>query len=160
PSSGCADGFALVDMNGDGHLDLVMDDPCNASVDVYLGNGDGTFAAPVSTSTGNHGLGVTTVIAADLNGDGHPDVVLPHHDDGSVAVLLGPASGALQAQPESTCVSEPIDVAVGDVDGDHVLDLAVAGIGDCSDMVALLRGLGDGTFAAPETLLVGGYPRS
>ena len=47
----------------------------------------------------------------------------------------------------------PNSVAIGDLDGDQVSDLAVAN-GD-SDIVSVLLGLGDGTFAAAENYSAG-----
>jgi hypothetical protein len=60
----------LVDINGDGHLDLVGDNPAN--IYVALGNGDGTFQSelvlPVPEGVGDLAIG-------DVNGDGWPDLV-------------------------------------------------------------------------------------
>jgi len=66
-------------VNGDGKLDLIVSYYCDANaedcsygaVDVYLGNGDGTFQAPVDYSSG--GYVTEEVILADMNGDGKPD---------------------------------------------------------------------------------------
>ena len=82
-----ADSVAVADLNGDGHPDLVVancqtlfnqsicdDSFTSGSVSVLLGNGDGTFQAAVSYSLG--GNGATSVAVADLNGDGHPDLVV------------------------------------------------------------------------------------
>ncbi|HUU84428.1 MAG TPA: VCBS repeat-containing protein [Phycisphaerae bacterium] len=52
----------------------------------------------------------------------------------------------------------PHSVAVGDLNGDEWLDLAVANIG--SDSVSVLLGLGDGTFAAAAHYAGGDVPQS
>jgi hypothetical protein len=36
------------DLRGDGHLDMLALDPSKQGVDVFLGNGDGTFVAPTA----------------------------------------------------------------------------------------------------------------
>jgi Bacterial Ig-like domain (group 3)/FG-GAP-like repeat len=57
---------ALADVNGDGHLDILYTD---VGLAVLLGNGDGTFQQAQSYGSGFHG------VAADVNGDGRPDVI-------------------------------------------------------------------------------------
>jgi FG-GAP-like repeat len=70
--------FAIraVDMNGDGHLDLVTANRFGGSFSVLLGNGHGGFAAPVAlTSPDLDGTAITDVVVGDTNHDGSPDVI-------------------------------------------------------------------------------------
>jgi hypothetical protein len=84
---------AVADLNGDGHPDLVWQDPATGSTLVwFLGGAQGT------TITGAVGLGGPTSfrIAAmpDLNGDGHPDLVWQDPTTGTTLVwFLGGAQG-------------------------------------------------------------------
>ncbi len=73
-------GIAAADFNGDGLLDVAASTPLlssqgvilpGGSLTIFLGHGDGTFKTLPSTA--NTGSG--TVVTADLNGDGHPDLV-------------------------------------------------------------------------------------
>src|SRR5207248_8690754 len=57
------------DFNGDNKLDLAVTNPSNDTVSVLLGNGDGTFQAPVTYSTGNSADHPVAVSALDVNGD-------------------------------------------------------------------------------------------
>jgi hypothetical protein len=57
----------LIDLNGDGKLDIL------SGLQVAYGNGDGTFAQPVSVSF--LASGFVTSYAADLNGDGKTDIL-------------------------------------------------------------------------------------
>ena len=102
-----ASSVAVADVNGDGKLDLVVANYCassdcaNGSVGVLLGNGDGTFQAAVSYSSG--GLYTGAVVLGDLNRDGKLDLVVANEyasssaTNGSVGVLLGNGDGTFQA---------------------------------------------------------------
>lgn len=68
----------VADMNGDGNADLVGLDAANSQILVWLGNGDGTFAAdadyPVAPVSGASWTNGGAIAIADFNGDGKPDV--------------------------------------------------------------------------------------
>jgi hypothetical protein len=81
-----ATSVAVADLNGDGKLDLVVTNECanskscvSGSVSVLLGNGDGTFRTAVSYSSG--GSTPTSVVVADVNGDGKPDLLVANTCD-------------------------------------------------------------------------------
>ena len=90
-------------------------------------------------------------VAADLNGDGKPDLVIA--DGNGVAVLLGNGDGNFET-PLDYSATTAADVLVADLNGDGRLDLAVAESGcqpySCltsdSGSLSLLLGVGDGTF--------------
>src|SRR6266571_3814259 len=88
------------DVNGDGKPDLLVGGACpngdcmaGGTVSVLLGNGDGTFQAWVNYSAAPSGSG--TVVVADVNGDGKPDLILA---GGAIGVLLGNGNGTFQAE--------------------------------------------------------------
>ena len=93
-SGNYARSVAVTDLNGDGKSDLVVavgfdDTGLNGSVDVLLGNGDGTFQPALIFGSG----GVQTmfsVAAADLNGDGRPDVVASLYSGAGVLLNNSP----------------------------------------------------------------------
>src|ERR1700687_3449794 len=72
-SGGGATCPALVDVNGDGVLDLVLVNPDSSGISVLLGNGDGSFQAPRNLSVG---LVPISMAIADFNGDGVLDLAV------------------------------------------------------------------------------------
>jgi hypothetical protein len=164
----------VADVNGDNKPDLVVanwctDNTCVASsVGVLLGKGDGTFDAAVAYDSG--GFLANSVAIGDVNGDGKPDVVVGNANTsttvsaGNVGVLLGNGDGTFQtAVPYSRAGVGATSVVISDVNGDGKLDLAVANCGTTGmgcghadgDLVTLL-GNGDGTFQAPVSHGSGG----
>ena len=139
------------DFNGDGKQDLaVLGAAGTGSVNIYLGNGDGTFAAaknyPVATSTSASRL----LAEGDFNRDGIPDLVASNSGLNQVAILIGNGDGSFQAPTPYGVGPGPWNVAVGDINQDGFLDLAVAS--DGSNNISLLLGNGDGTFQAATSV--------
>ncbi len=139
----------LGDLNGDGKLDLVTAGRSNGpdgQVTVRLGDGSGSFGAVVS-----YDMQTNTVFdlsLADLNGDGHLDLVTAGSNDsgaGTAMVCLGDGTGSFGAavsyEAENTA-SYSVDLA--DLNGDGFLDLLTSGITSTPDGYITVR-LGDGT---------------
>jgi hypothetical protein len=151
---------AVGDFAGTGHVGIVTANEGNAqggSISLLLGNGDGTFQAPVTLalSQGGDRLTPRSIAVADLNGDGL-DLITANDAgvlaDGSVSVLLGNGDGTFQAPATFAAGSEPLSVAVGNFHGDGLPDLIVTNAGFASangDHLSLLSNNGDGTFQAP-----------
>ncbi len=93
------------------------------------------------------GDGPTQVAATDLNKDGRVDLVVANGRDGSATVYLGDGKGQFQEAPGSPfpAGNHPNDIAVGDLDQDHLPDVAFAN--HETDFVTVLLGLGDGRLA-------------
>jgi hypothetical protein len=115
---------AIGDFNKDTKLDIVVTDFAKpdktaGSAGVLLGNGDGTFQTAKRFATVI--LNPTSVVVGDFNGDTKQDILV---SSGVVndALLAGNGDGTLQ-KPSMVISGENItNLAVGDFDGDHVLD--------------------------------------
>jgi len=107
------------------------------------------------------------IVAADVNGDGLSDVIMPGPglaNGGSIAILLGQTNGTLSAAQYVPVPLTPYALAVGDVDGNGTADLvsmtsynsANAG----STTVSILLGDGQGNFQPPvaQQTFTGIYP--
>ena len=120
-------------------------------VDASKGNAElGTAALTSETGTGFAGSSLfpvasqntgNTLLTADFNRDGIPDLVIL---GSAISVLLGNGDGTFTAalNPSSDL---PGAIAVGDFNGDGIPDLAVAPVLDEGNSEVLL-GKGDGTF--------------
>jgi hypothetical protein len=94
------------------------------------------------------------MVAGDFNRDGRPDFAVVNQDSATVSVFLQNSNGTFQAALGSAARANPAALAVGDLNGDGILDLVVR---NSADMSALL-GNGDGTFQTPNVIsLPGGY---
>ena len=77
------------DLNNDGNTDIVV--AGNGSLAVALGNGDGSFAAPVTYTIPPSDL--TRVAIGDLDGDGLADVVVTCESAKNFSVLRTSVAG-------------------------------------------------------------------
>jgi hypothetical protein len=130
----------------------------NHTVSVLQGNGDGTFGPQcISTSASRP----YDVLAVDLDGDGRIDLVTANYTSGNVSVLLNrrEAVGELAfGRTDYATGSGPMAVTAADLDGDGVLDLAVANYS--SHTVSVLPGNGDGSFCAKMDWATLSHPRA
>jgi VCBS repeat protein/List-Bact-rpt repeat protein/FG-GAP repeat protein len=135
----CQVSLAIGDFNGDGKLDLAISDNTANTVNILLGNGNGSFQAPVTYPVGTQ---PTAVAVADFNGDGKLDLAVGNNLGGTISILLGKGDGTFQKAVNYPVASTPGAIVIGDYNGHGVLDVATQGSG----VVSVLLGKGDGTF--------------
>jgi len=151
---------ATGDFNGDGKLDLAVANASDNTVSILLGDGTGNFTLVSSAAVG---LAPWSVVVGDFNGDGKLDLAVAnggfsYGTQSTVSVLLGDGTGnfTLASSPETGDNSQSI--ALGDFNGDGILDMAAANWG--SNTVSILLGDGTGNFTLASSPAAGFEPTS
>ena len=157
----------LGDVNGDGNLDLITSVFGTDSVNVQLGNGDGTFGSATSILIAA-GFGPAEVHAVSLRGNGTLDLIAGSFNTNQIAVMLGNGNDTFQPPTfytVGTASNTPTSLTTGDFNHDGNLDVAVANTGD--NTITILLGNGSGTLTpqspsisvgrAPEAIRAGDF---
>jgi len=148
------------DFNGDGKLDLALAGYWGRMhdgwVSILIGNGDGTFW---DASQWNAGIYSTRIIAGDFNRDGRLDLATANQDpsestDAGISVALGNGDGTFQGVGGYDTSENAYALAMGDFNGDGVLDLIHASKTFFYErrQLSFLQGNGDGTFQPPQQI--------
>lgn len=148
------DAVVAANLNGDDKLDLLTANSSSSTVSVRLGTGTGSLGDMALYSTGASSFPYSLAVA-DVNGDGHPDVLTANYVANTVGVLLGTGQGDFGAvTPYALGMnSRPYAMAVADVNGDGYPDVLTANSG--SNSVGVLLGTGNGGFGAVATYATG-----
>jgi hypothetical protein len=147
--------LVLGDFNGNGAPDLVIAADAINNLSIGLGNGAGGFGS----FTASLAAGTTTnaLAAADLNHDGRLDVIASNAAS-KLSIFLGTGTGAFAPAATVTIGGAPQAVGVADETGDGIPDLVVPYTSGSGDSITLFVGIGDGTFTAGGTTLLGAAP--
>jgi hypothetical protein len=158
--------IAIADVNGDGFNDLVITDPgptggAAPTVSVLLQDAShpGQFLAAVSYPIAPSGL-AKSIIVTDVNGDGHPDIVIGGQTAVTVLLQNAASPGTFMAAA-SYAVLNADQIAIADVNGDGYLDIVVgagpshpieSGVATNSPGVLLQNAASPGTFGSLQAL--------
>jgi hypothetical protein len=143
-TSGTA-GVGAADLDGDGKLDIAIND--EKGVDVYLGDGDGSFQPRLES----YFYSGSAIAFGDLDGDGKQDVVAEALM-GAIALLAKNGWLIKSSAQDITLGGEDANsLAIADLDGDGKMDVAATS----SYAVVIARGRGDGTFLPAQGFVVG-----
>ena len=148
--------MAATDLNGDGLADIVVANGSSHEVNIYFaqpstGWANFTTATPYSVDAEPE-----AVTLADVNGDGHPDIITANDAAGTVSVLLNKGDGTFGPAHQFKVGADPIKVAVADLDGDGKLDIVT--VDGTADAVSVIMGNGDGTFGPHKEYPTGAGP--
>ena len=135
------------DFNEDGKRDVSI--PSSPSgIDVFLGNGDGSFASPLQSPSNDFFSG--SFISKDFNGDGHLD--LAHSEvlslySSTLYIELGDGKGKFSNSSKANVSLAAYNLAAGDFNDDRKLDLALSG----TSGLRIMLGNGAGGFTGLKT---------
>lgn len=166
--------FAVADINGDGKQDVIGG---GSSTGGGGPRGGGGVVLIVATNNGGNGFisqiityrnpgaplsnparaNIDSVLAADINGDGKPDLIIANDTmPGYLTILTNGGTNFFSVQTNYIVGNNPRCVVAADVNRDGYLDLICANAGDNTLMV--LTNDGSGIFGSNATLNVGGGP--
>ena len=138
-------GVALGDFNSDGHLDIAVSQSGRTDVGILFGDGAGGFRTTTFNLNVSFGptINQTAIAVADLDGDGHADIVVLDSDRNQVDVLSGDGRGDFSLENYDTGSSQftsgftfPESLTIADMNGDGLPDIVVSSIS--SNLVSVL----------------------
>ncbi|CAF3496833.1 unnamed protein product [Rotaria socialis] len=160
-------GISVSDINKDGYLDIVVALAAINQVAILLGSNATVFDTPLLQDVGS-GMEPVSVATGDFNMNSYMDIVVANYQSGDITILLDYrnktfASFKMYAIKNN---SYPMMVAIGDLNDDNRIDIAVSLLG--GHAIALFFGYGNGDFteymtwstgsgSGPNALTLGDY---
>ncbi|HMU39329.1 MAG TPA: FG-GAP-like repeat-containing protein [Pseudomonadota bacterium] len=142
-------------LDSDNKLDAVIANAGGGNVSVILGQGNGQFTSKTPVTAGNS---PNAIVLRDFDGDGKYDLVSANAGGGtgtaSLTIALGNGDGTFKTPNSMNIPVGSTGMAVGDIDGDGKLDLAISH--GAQGSVSVLIGNGNATFKAPVAVNAGG----
>ncbi|EDQ88337.1 uncharacterized protein MONBRDRAFT_9157 [Monosiga brevicollis MX1] len=139
--------LVAVDLDGDGHLDVASANYHGDSLTWYRNPGAGNFTGAQHVVTA-YAAQPTALAAADIDNDGHPDLVSANAGHGQVVWYRNLGQGNFNPDPVIVAVDLTNTQAIFtvDLDGDADIDVITAGPGDAT--IAWYANIGNGSFSS------------
>jgi len=160
---------ATADFDGDGKLDIVAAQNGNGNTIAVLKNtstpGNISFANSITFNSGR--VGYSSVFAADMDGDGKPDIVLECTNSNGIIVFRNTSSGGtisfdggttFAVRIDVNTVTNPYSMALADLNGDGKPDILVSGYNGgllTNNYVYVLRNTSNAaslSFSSPDSI--------
>ena len=138
------------ELSGDAYKDIVIGTFGN-TVEYYVNNGNGTFAAPVSITTTLNGI--SYVLIADLDGVNGNDILVSSYNNDKLLWYPNDGAGNFTTESEiytAGTVDGPGTMVTGYIDAGTTLDVAVVGYLDGNTV--WFSNNGSGVFTGPNTI--------
>lgn len=142
------------DFNGDGKKDIACVSGSNpTSIDIYLGNGNGSFSSYTSL---NYNVSTYSITNGDFNGDGKIDIAVLSGN--GVLPFFGTGTGTFSQGTGISVGTSPIFITSADFNGDGKKDLITTNLNSANVSVILANN--SGGFLVASNFAVGLQPRS
>ena len=132
--------MAVGDFNNDHQLDIVITNDVDNKIEILLGHGNGSFAVPMTYSTGEDSE-PQSVTVGDCNNDNLLDIVITFHGLPSIGIFFGYGNGSFRDQKTYSIFlsvdSKAESVVIGDFNSDNFSDIAVPSVSDSKIIVLL-----------------------
>ncbi|HXY97355.1 MAG TPA: VCBS repeat-containing protein [Steroidobacteraceae bacterium] len=170
PTVNVPNSIAIADVNGDGVPDLVvattadsgaLTNPGFANVILNSAASPGTFDSGVQYAT--TGTNPSGIVATDLTGSGHLDLIVSNSGSGSISVFMhGAIAGTFMPAVNIVTGGQPNQVVAGDLTGSGAsLDLALADNSPSGNAIILVHDAANpGQFLAPIMLATNNFTPS
>ena len=147
PMAGTTGGLAIGNFDYTQSQNLAFADNATSTVDIHLSTGPGMYLqGPAMAHLANSTA--TRLVRARINDDAFDDLVVVETASGTLEVLVSNTQGTLGALTPMTVAPGPVAVALADLDGDLITDLAVAD----SVGIEIFLGTGKGGFVYHSVL--------
>jgi hypothetical protein len=136
-------------------VDLICAQAWNGNfVNALTNNGSGGF---VLSSTFAAGSNLSSITAADVNGDGQVDLICSDASNNQLIVFTNNGSGGFTVSSTNNVGSDPNSIVAADINGDGKMNLICANFGGDGSLTVLTNN-GGGGFVTAATLTNGTCP--